>query len=294
MSRVPLAIHPTTEHLIGLLDAFDVALGWLRKLGANVTGDSGVLACARAVAVGAGTTQELVVAVGTISAEAETLYLIQPGEIPASVQAHVHFRKAVRIVAGAAGSAKVAEAQWAQWREMILGLLASCGRLLGHSNVDQTLHVALATGERKALARRGSQAAKVATRGDATSIQKVALGHTLLLLRERAKLTKEDCCARVTAAGKSLTVGQLTRIEAGTAAGAAPLLEVARACGSNLDKAQRIATAAIGLGANLAKLSVGVDNADWYADASAVFDERVAQALLTVAVTSAIAKEQAP
>lgn len=284
------AIHPTPERLLGLLDAFDLALGWMRARGGAITNDAAVLARVRAFVAGAATAVDVQTVMLGIQQDATTIYQ-QDGQVHPSVQAHDCMRKAIRTLAAAALSAKVESAQFAGWQELMLGLLAQAALLLGEVGAEHQLHVAMASGERRALVRRGPQdVAKSAAKGDGATISKIALGHTLLMLRERAKLTKEDCCARVSASGKSLTTGQLARIESGTASGAAPLVEVARVCGSNLARAERIAQMAVRLGADLARLSVGVDSSDWYADARATYSDRAAEALLTLAVLSAISK----
>lgn len=163
---------------------------------------------------------------------------------------------------------------------LLLTHATNAGRALGVPDAAKTARLALDRGRAE-----GRRADRFPEPG---FVPQLALGSLLAQYRDLGRMSQDDLVARAASRGVKITRAQLARIEGGTAARGAPLDALFECMGHDAVEARLRAERAHDLARDLAlKVSGGQPSERWFAEAVALFGERVARAAVTLAAGAA-------
>ena len=175
--------------------------------------------------------------------------------------------------------------EWAKHERAILGHVENTGGLVGLANAIDTARTTWDGASSSALAVRGT----MPTLHSTDHARLILRGQLVERMRLRRKLSPEALIVAIKEAGGEFSVGQLKRVENGTAAPATARNDVlTRALGCEPSWADDVETQAYALAEKFAGLVAHVRGDRWFADVAARDGNDVASAITLCALVSTL------
>jgi hypothetical protein len=175
--------------------------------------------------------------------------------------------------------------EWAKIERAILGHVENTGTLVGLANAIDTARSTWDGASSSALVVRGSMPTPHSTE----HARLILRGQLVERMRLRRKLSPEALIVTIKEAGGDFSVGQLKRVENGTAAPATARNDaLTRALGCEPSWADDVETQAYALAEKFAGLVAHVRGDRWFADVAARDGDDVASAITLCALVSTL------